>query len=244
MVREEFYASRYYKDCADEPRFDVVANLVRELRSDGNRLLDVGCGDGSFTTVLKEAGSFREAYGVEIAVEAVEAAQEKGIQAIRLDIEEAPLPFDEGFFDLVYCGEVIEHVFNPDFLLDELRRVLDPKGVCIITTPNMAGWPSRIALLLGFQPYPTAVSPHHESVGKLLIRGSEGQWGHIRVFALRAFKELIALHHFNIVRLQGCPITVNSHLPFMVSRLVTTLDRLLSKRPSLAGRIVAVLKKE
>jgi 2-polyprenyl-3-methyl-5-hydroxy-6-metoxy-1,4-benzoquinol methylase len=217
---------------------------VRKRRAENRRLLDVGCGDGSFTAALKEAGCFVEASGVEIAAEAVAAAQQKGIKASQLDIEKFPLPFDDGCFDVVYCGEVIEHVFNPDFLLDELYRVLKPGGNCIITTPNMAGWPSRMALLFGFQPYATAVSPNHESVGKLLIRDAEGQWGHIRVFTLRAFKELVMLHQFKIERLQGCPVMVSSHLPFIVGRLVRTVDRLMSKRPSLAGRTIAVLRKE
>ena len=165
MKKGEFYSKGYYSGLAPEPRFNEVLTVLGELR--GERLLDIGCGDGTFTVLLKEALKAEEAVGIEIAPEAITAIEQKGIKAYQLDIDEQPLPFDDAYFDVVYCGEVIEHLFNPDHLLEELHRVLKPEGTCVITTPNLAGWPSRLALLLGYQPYPTAVSPNHESVGKL-----------------------------------------------------------------------------
>ncbi len=242
MRKGEFYAKGYYSGLAPEPRFKEVLALLSELKA--GRLLDIGCGDGTFTILLKEALKAEEAVGIEIAPEAITAIEKKGIKAYQLDIDEKPLPFDDAYFDVVYCGEIIEHVFNPDHLLAEIHRVLKPEGTCVITTPNLAGWPSRLALLLGYQPYPTAVSPEHEGVGKLLIRGYEGQWGHIRVFTARAFKELLRIHHFNIVRLIGCPVTVNTCPSRRLSGLIGVVDKVMSKLPCLSTRIIAVVKKE
>ena len=126
----------------------------------------------------------------------------KGIEAYQLDIDEEKFPFDNDSFDMVYCGEIIEHLFNPDHLLDEVHRILKPGGKCIITTPNLAGWPNRLSLLLGYQPFATSVSPEHEGAGKLMLKGNEGQWGHIRVFTTRALKELLKIHSFKII----CPL--------------------------------------
>lgn len=42
--------------------------------------------------------------------------------------------------------------FDPDHMLDELYRVLKPKGICILITPNLAAWFNRFALPLGYQP--------------------------------------------------------------------------------------------
>ncbi len=187
-LKEKFYAKGYYAGLAPEPRFDKVANIFCQLT--GDRLLDIGCGDGDITLLLKESSRAREVFGIDIASEAVAVAQGKGIKAYKLDIDEEKLPFEEEYFDLIYCGELIEHLFNPDHLLEEIHRVLRVGGVCVITTPNLAGWPNRFALLLGYQPYPMAVSPSHEGVGKLLVKDSEGQWGHVRVFTAKAFKEL------------------------------------------------------
>lgn len=241
-IKEEFYAKGYYAGLAPEPRFAEIIKIFRQLK--GERLLDIGCGDGDITLLLKENSGAREVFGIDIAPEAVAAAQGKGIKAYKLDIDEEQLPFEEGYFDLIYCGELIEHLFNPDHLLNEIHRVLKASGTCIITTPNLAGWPNRFALLLGYQPYPMAASPLHEGAGKLLIKGSEGQWGHIRVLTLRSLKELIKLHHFKVRSLIGCPVTISSPLPTLLLSVIKFVDRVMSKFPSLATRIIAILEKE
>jgi methionine biosynthesis protein MetW len=240
--KERFYSKGYYKGLAPEPRFEEVAKIFAELR--GKRLLDVGCGDGDITLLLRKKIGAKEAYGVELAQEAVMAAKEKGILAYQLDIDESEFPFDNEFFDVIYCGEIIEHLFNPDHLLKEVFRVLKKGGRCVITTPNLAGWPNRLALLFGYQPYPTAASPYNESVGKFLIKESEGQWGHIRVMTLKALKELVGLYGFNVERIIGCTVTVKTALPKVISKLITLTDGFLSNFPSLATRIIMILKKE
>ncbi len=242
MRKGEFYSRGYYAGLAPEPRFKKVLGILGKLK--GERLLDIGCGDGTFTVLLKEALGAREVVGVEVALEAIGAIERKGIKAYQLDIDENPLPFDDAYFDVVYCGEIIEHLFNPDHLLAEVYRVLKPEGTCVITTPNLAGWPNRLALLLGYQPYPTAVSPEHESAGKLLIRSYEGQWGHIRVFTTLSLQELLQIHHFRIVRLIGCPVAVNTSLSKVLSGLIGVVDKIMSKIPSLSTRIIAVVGKE
>ena len=242
MKRGEFYTKGYYAGLAPEPRFDEVLKIAGNLKCE--RLLDIGCGDGTFTLLLKKALKAEEATGIEIAPEAIASVKEKGLKAYQLDIDESPFPFEDAYFDVVYCGEIIEHVFNPDHLLEEVYRVLKAEGTAIFTTPNLAGWPNRVALLLGYQPYPTAVSPQHEGVGKMLIKGDEGQWGHIRVFTVRAFKELLSIHHFKTIRLIGCPVVVNTPSAKMVIRLIRLLDKAMSKIPSLSTRVIAVVKKE
>ena len=226
-IRERYYKEGYYKGLASEPRFQRVLKLACQIK--GERFLDIGCGDGSFTLLLKNAIEAKEVFGLEIAPEAVALAQEKGIKAFRVDIDEAGLPFEDCYFDVIYCGEIIEHLF-------------DPEGICILTTPNLAGWPNRIALLLGFQPFPMAVSRKCEGVGKLLIRGNEGQWGHINVFTLKALKELVKLHSFRIEKITGCPVTLNTQTK--LSLLIKATDQLTAKFPSLSTRIIMVIRKQ
>jgi len=226
-IRERYYKEGYYKGLASEPRFQRVLELACQIK--GERFLDIGCGDGSFTLLLKNAIEAKEVFGLEIAPEAVALAQEKGIKAFRVDIDEAGLPFEDCYFDVIYCGEIIEHLF-------------DPEGICILTTPNLAGWPNRIALLLGFQPFPMAVSRKCEGVGKLLIRGNEGQWGHINVFTLKALKELVKLHSFRIEKITGCPVTLNTQAK--LSLLIKATDQLTAKFPSLSTRIIMVIRKQ
>ncbi|MDD5037924.1 MAG: class I SAM-dependent methyltransferase [Dehalococcoidales bacterium] len=242
MGKDEFYSRGYYAGLAPEPRFKEILAILSQLK--GERLLDVGCGDGAFTVLLKEALEAKEASGIDIAAEAVTLAQGKGIKAYQLDLDEKPFPFDDDCFDIIYCGEIIEHLFNPDHLLDEIHRVLKASGTCILTTPNLAGWPNRFALLFGYQPYPMAASPLHEGAGKWLAKGSEGQWGHIRVLTLRSLKELIKLHHFKVRSIKGCQVSINSPLPALLLGLIKFGDGVMSKFPSLATRIIAILEKE
>jgi len=145
--KSAYYERGYYAGLATEPRFREVLALAGRLR--GERLLDIGCGDGAFTTLLRDAVGAGEVVGVDIAPAAVTAARQQGVNAICLDIEQNPLPFDAAYFDMVYCGEIIEHLFNPDHLLQEVYRVLKPAGTCILTTPNLASWPSRVSLIAG-----------------------------------------------------------------------------------------------
>ena len=238
MSKDDFYSSGYYAGLAPEPRFAEVLAILSKLK--GDRLLDIGCGDGTFTALLKEALGAEEAVGIEISSEAITAVEKKGIKAYQLDIDEETFPFDDAYFNIIYCGEIIEHLFNPDHLLEEVHRVLKPEGTCVMTTPNLAGWPSRFALLLGYQPYPMAVSPSHEGAGKLLMKGSEGQWGHIRVFTLKALEELLELYEFKIISVKGSRATVTS----AKSPLISFTDRLFSHIPSLSTRLIVVMRKK
>lgn len=243
MNKKQFYSSGYYKELAPEPRFGEIIEIAHKLEGKPHRLLDVGCGDGTFTVLLKEATNAKEAFGIDIAEEAVNVAQERGIKAFQVDIDESPFPFSDAHFDMVYCGEIIEHLFNPDHLLEEMHRVLKPTGIGLVSTPNLGGWPNRLVLLLGYQPYPTAVSPKYESVGKLAIKKAEGQWGHIRVFTAKAFQELLTLHHFKIRRLIGCPILINSPLPPVLGIVIGGVDKVMSKIPTLSTRLIAIIEK-
>src|SRR3954469_5033062 len=59
------------------------------------------------------------------------------------------LPFDDAAFDLVWCSEVIEHLEDPAFALNELRRVTKPGGLLLLTTPNSYAWLFRLIGLFG-----------------------------------------------------------------------------------------------
>jgi cyclopropane fatty-acyl-phospholipid synthase-like methyltransferase len=94
--KRRFYSKSYYKGLALEPRFKEVAKIFTQLR--GERLLDVGCGDGDITLLLKGKMGAKEAYGLELAQEAVTVAKQKGIMCYQLDIDETDFPFNDEFF--------------------------------------------------------------------------------------------------------------------------------------------------
>ncbi|MSX01836.1 MAG: methyltransferase domain-containing protein [Actinobacteria bacterium] len=115
--------------------FTARRELLLSEVHEGQRVLDLGCGDGAFSAALKSAGA--EVTGADPAGEALRRARSRVPEAhfVKLD-DDAPLPFADGQFDVVWCGETIEHVVDVGELLSEARRVLADGGLLLLTTPN------------------------------------------------------------------------------------------------------------
>lgn len=77
--------------------------------------------------------------GVDIAPERYRAAIGRmGITVIKCDIEKETLPFDDDAFDAVVFNELFEHLrINPVFTLSEVRRVMKPGGIMMLSSPNL-----------------------------------------------------------------------------------------------------------
>jgi SAM-dependent methyltransferase len=102
----------------------------------GKRVLDAACGMG-YGTAMLAAGSANEVVGVDLdeaVIARVSADPPKGASFRVADLRR--LPFGEDEFDLVVCFEAIEHVPEPEVVLDQLARVLRPDGLLIVSTPN------------------------------------------------------------------------------------------------------------
>jgi 2-polyprenyl-3-methyl-5-hydroxy-6-metoxy-1,4-benzoquinol methylase len=65
------------------------------------------------------------------------------------DVETMDLPFDPASFDAVLCGDVIEHLRDPQRFLERIRPLLKPDGRLVLSTPNIANWAMRLSLLFG-----------------------------------------------------------------------------------------------
>jgi SAM-dependent methyltransferase len=94
-------------------------------RLDG-RLLDVGCGLKPYRSLF----NVTEYVGLDIDSE---GARKRGIADVFYD--GATFPFEANSYDAVLCNQVLEHVFNPDEFLAEIRRVLRPGGKLLLTVP-------------------------------------------------------------------------------------------------------------
>ena len=65
------------------------------------------------------------------------------------DVETMALPLAPGTFDVVLCGDLVEHLRRPGAALARLRPLLRPGGRLVLTTPNVANWALRLSLLAG-----------------------------------------------------------------------------------------------
>lgn len=96
-----------------------------------------------------------------VGFDALKLAPGRGIDTRRWLIGETSCPADDNEFDVIVAADIIEHLVDTDGFLRELGRVLGPGGFLIVTTPNLAGWRSRLRMLLGKSPlsYPGASPP-------------------------------------------------------------------------------------
>jgi SAM-dependent methyltransferase len=120
----------------------------RYVGGPGRRVLDIGCRYGTLTSRYV-AGN--DVVGIDVDREALEKAAELGIEAIWADAEE-PLPFEDGSFDIVVAGELLEHVRDPGALVGETHRVLQPRGTFVGSVPNAFRVKNRLRFLAGRQP--------------------------------------------------------------------------------------------
>ncbi|HMS62041.1 MAG TPA: class I SAM-dependent methyltransferase [Solirubrobacteraceae bacterium] len=121
---------------AEPERFAERRELLLAEVAGGDRVLDLGCGDGAFAAALTGAGAVVTA--VDVSGEAVRRARRRAPGAqVELVAEGGELPFAEDAFDLVWCGETLEHVADVAGLLAEVRRVLRWGGTLLVTTPNV-----------------------------------------------------------------------------------------------------------
>lgn len=146
-----------------DDRVAKVLQLASTLTAE--KLLDIGCGDGSMSLALKNALGAKEVFGIETSAKGAQEAERKSIVSYEMDVDEGSLPFEDSSIDAIYPGEIVEHLYDPDHLVDEIFRVLRAGGVAIIDTPNLAWWADRLSLLLGYQPQTT------ENQSKIWKRG-------------------------------------------------------------------------
>jgi 2-polyprenyl-3-methyl-5-hydroxy-6-metoxy-1,4-benzoquinol methylase len=144
--------------------------------------------------------------GTEIQPKPAERSRARGIEIPSLDLN-AKLEIPDGTVDVDTVNQVIEHLYDTDQFARELHRVLKPGAIAVVSTNNLASSHNVIALVLGAQQFPADVSSN-SAIGKLvqLFPGDSGaysSWTHLRVFSIRALREMLEYHGFTIERIQG-----------------------------------------
>lgn len=131
---------------------------LNELRADlsfiahwvptGARVLDLGCGDGAMLEYLQKAQQC-SGYGVEIDDRQIPVCVTRGVAVIQRDLEAGLGMFADGSFDVVLCLSSLQMVKHVEAMLREIARV---GREAIVSFPNFAHWPHRLALLWGRMP--------------------------------------------------------------------------------------------
>lgn len=131
----------------------MVGLLERNVTGALGRSLDIGGGGDilDLSTVVRDRFG-AETHSVDLG-EDVELGLKKGLLSRECNIDEEPLPFEDGYFDLVIFASVLEHLYNPRFALDEVGRIVKPGGLLLLETPNAVAAARRIDALRGRNPF-------------------------------------------------------------------------------------------
>lgn len=111
------------------------------------RVLDVGCSTGYLSERLQERGA--TVIGLDVDERSAELARRTCAEVHVGDVETMDLPFEPASFDAILCGDLIEHLRDPQATLARLRPLLRPGGRLVLSTPNIANWAMRLGLLFG-----------------------------------------------------------------------------------------------
>ncbi len=179
-------------------RYDITESLI----SSGERVLDVGCGEGSMLRRLSPR--FKELYGLDVSSTAIQEAQEKKEQMcpeeaskfkFTLGNADNSLPFPDNFFDAIISIAAMEHIYDLFFLVGEMYRVLKPNGYVVVEVPNIAYLKHRLALLVGRLPVTSSSFDRWQEVG----------WdgGHIHYFTMKRLCWLFQSLGFHIEKKNG-----------------------------------------
>ena len=121
-----------------------IAHWVREA----SHVLDLGCGDGVMLEYL-QSDKLCIGYGVEIDDNKIPQCIERGIAVIQQDLEAGLAMFADNAFDTVLCLSALQMMKNVEGVLRDIARV---GREAIVSFPNFAYWPHRVALLRGRMP--------------------------------------------------------------------------------------------
>jgi SAM-dependent methyltransferase len=150
MNKKEYY--EWKADSYTEFDRQGFARYQRALKlaniQSGTKVLDIGCKHAFLCDYLEERGMNCDYYGLDISEKVIESVKHKKGTFQTCDIMKG-LPFDDGKFDYIFCLEVLEHIENPTFLLNQFNRVLNDDGVLLLSVPNPYEWTGILAELFG-----------------------------------------------------------------------------------------------
>ena len=150
-----------------------------------DEILEVGCGDASFTKDLARFSKRVTALDLSPQQIAINIEKYPEIQFVAHDLAER-LPFGDNRFQAIWCSEVLEHLFDPAFALQEMYRVLKLGGFIMVTVPYHGLFKNVCIALFKWD--------HH----------FDPEYPHIRFFTKNTLRRLCEKAGFSAILMRTC----------------------------------------
>jgi len=133
-------------------RINITLDLLDksiENKQKNIKILDLGCGQGHITGIIKKRYPNSEISGLDYSISAIEYAVSH-FNSVDFIVGNAySPPYSPEYFDAVICNNLWEHVPDPIFLLGKIRAILKKDGVAIISTPSRYRLQNLVRVLAG-----------------------------------------------------------------------------------------------
>lgn len=210
MKPQEYYRKKYWNQLRltvsslqNEKHTKRLVDLLSSYLPQTASLIDIGCGDGTYyghyfgnRTGLN--------IGADISLSALQRTRHLNLQRVVLDIEQ-PLPLHPASLGGALCIDVLEHLFDPESLMEEIFRILKPGSYLVVSVPNIAHFPHRLRLLGG------------KFVAGGLASTADTPWRdpHIRFFTTRSLRDFLSSTGFRTVKIYGVRTALLTRMPFL-----------------------------
>ncbi len=181
--------------------------MERQLAGCEGRFLELGPGNDPLLSGLPD-DHLHEKWVLEFPG-VVERSRRLGYHCLEQDIGREEWKVGDGSMDVVVSCQVLEHIPDVDHAMSECRRVLRPGGKLLVSTPNQGSLMNIVLLLLTINPPYNMVSDHYYglgtpfSSGRPSLEADSAGHGHLRLFATRAMRDLLAVYGFQVLKHSG-----------------------------------------
>ncbi len=214
---------------------DSVAPLIARQTPQGGRVLDIGCGFGSFVISARRLGL--DAIGIEIAPFEIEYARWR-LQKEMPELDPSSvyylgdghhIPFEDASFDAVTLWNVLEHVPDGFLLLSEVARLLKQNGKVFLICPNYAAFRREAHYLVPWLP----LLPRRLASAYLRLLGREARFFETSIFYRTNWEIQLALKRLGmrVSLIEGSPTFGSTEIELFVKSLKERIAR-----PELTGK--------
>jgi SAM-dependent methyltransferase len=193
-IQKGFLGILYYKfKKFEKNRYDSIAELVRDEYFEN--ILDTGCYNGKLLEKIGKNARYKNLFGIDINKKGISDCKNKFPnfkENFSLQNIDDGSNFSDEKFDLITMAAVLEHTFDPIFVIEEIHRILKPGGTFIVEVPNITFIRHRVNLLFGKRPRTS------------WDYGWDG--GHLQYFNEKDLKILLRKNGFQITKVTGSGI--------------------------------------